>query len=181
MKYEEPSELRALEMLHKAVIAFTQYLNELDADGDFVATAHFDDVFLLEAIRRTDKRRYYYEIFHNMPKGVSEVKMAAIFCFWILRYRPFVYTLRDRAQSECVPGAKKKAYDRARKYFTEFFPIHLLKSIHFRLHDEPLELSVDYIDELVYNLQNADVSKEALVLIFETLVPLPTRALSEAP
>ena len=45
---------------------------------------------LMDIIFRVDKRKAYYQCFHNMT--ISECKEAALYAYWILKLRPFTIT-----------------------------------------------------------------------------------------
>jgi hypothetical protein len=45
---------------------------------------------LIDIIVRVDKRKAYYQCFHNME--INECKEAALYAYWILKLRPFAIT-----------------------------------------------------------------------------------------
>jgi hypothetical protein len=45
---------------------------------------------LIDIIIRVDKRKAYYQCFHNME--INECKEAALYAYWILKLRPFSIT-----------------------------------------------------------------------------------------
>ena len=44
---------------------------------------------LFEVIRRLDKRRVYYKVFHDLT-DINEFKYIAIQCYWINTLKPFM-------------------------------------------------------------------------------------------
>ena len=48
---------------------------------------HISHYSLLDIIIRVDKRKAYYQFFHNME--INEWKEAALYAYWILKLRPF--------------------------------------------------------------------------------------------
>jgi hypothetical protein len=51
---------------------------------------HISDFTLIDIIVRVDKRKAYYQYFHNME--INECKEAALYAYWILKLRPFTIT-----------------------------------------------------------------------------------------
>jgi hypothetical protein len=51
---------------------------------------HISHVTLIDIIVRVDKRKAYYQCFHDMK--INECKEAALFAYWILKLRPFTIT-----------------------------------------------------------------------------------------
>ena len=45
---------------------------------------------LVDIIVRVDKRKAYYQCFHNMV--IDECKEAALYAYWLLKLRPFIIT-----------------------------------------------------------------------------------------
>ena len=157
------------QMLIAFQLNFTAYCNAI---GGYIRDAGFDREELSSAFRRLDQRDHYYRSFHNMPRGLNEIKACAIFCFWLLKYRPLYIEFRDRDEKEKVDGPEKTAYDDARAYFSERFCIYLMNDISWRFRGQGLWVHPIYLDEFAYNLRNADISKEALIMIFEALIPV---------
>jgi hypothetical protein len=112
-------------------------------------------------------------MYDRLDKGMSEVKSYALLCFWLLKYRPVQAVLRARTGKEDLPGApERQAYNDARTYFTERFCLYMLDGLSAEYNGCVLPISDSYRQELVYNLRNADISKEALIMLFEALVPV---------
>jgi hypothetical protein len=51
---------------------------------------HISYLTLMDIIVRVDKRKAYYQCFHNME--INECKEAALYAYWILKLRPFTIT-----------------------------------------------------------------------------------------
>jgi hypothetical protein len=55
---------------------------------------------LVDIIIRVDKRKAYYQCFHNME--INECKEVALYAYWILKLRPFTITETDTAYTRNV-------------------------------------------------------------------------------
>jgi hypothetical protein len=51
---------------------------------------HISNFTLIDIIIRVDKRKAYYQYFHNME--INECKEAALYAYWILKLQPFTIT-----------------------------------------------------------------------------------------
>jgi hypothetical protein len=120
---------------------------------------------LRDCVRRVHQREYYFRIFHDMPKGISEVKAISLCCFWLLKYRPFTLPF----STPKAIGKNNAAKTRDEKDFLERFCIYLLVRALRRLYNIELPLSEEGIENLVYSLRHHDITKEALTEIFEML------------
>ena len=132
--------------------------------GGFVTEIEVNGRALRECVLRVHQRQYYFEVFHNMDNGVSEIKRIALYCFWLLKYRPFV--LKFKPDLDNFPAKVER-----RDYFEERFCIFLLTmQIRRSYSGTPrLPISDNGVADIVYSLKHHDVSKETLTLLFETL------------
>lgn len=111
-------------------------------------------------IVRVDKRKKYFLTFHEGTK-INEIKQAALTAYWILKFRPFRFYSSDPARahknfrlnegfalfyilSACMQRAKKKGF-------------------------VPTEPTKKLTDEIMYGFTYWDLSKEAVILIAETI------------
>lgn len=111
---------------------------------------------LMEVIERVSKRKYYYRVFHGI-EHLSEFKEIALICFWVCKLKPF--TILNPISPLCASA-------------NELFAVHLMLTLiegckeysdSFRIPD-----SVS-IKNLVYALKYQDITKEAMILYFESL------------
>ncbi len=113
---------------------------------------------LVEVVERVSKRKYYFEVFHNLPH-VSEFKEAALYVFWLVKLKPF--TVVKESSKLCAS-------------VNEMFAVHVILSIF-----ENVKKSRDVTDfiypseamisDFVYGLKYQDLTKEALVIYVEAL------------
>jgi len=123
----------------------------LKLHGIAIESVHADLRLIGNAIVRVLKRKDYYMVFHNGVK-LSEVKEASLLAYWIVKYRPFTITsdVSDRNPLNINEG------------FATFIILSSLPNV-------KNTLSGEYIKSFVYGLQYWDLSKEAMMLIAETL------------
>lgn len=148
-------------------------VNVLDIFTDFVnkhKTPFIDDVkidmdSLCDCILRVHQRRHYFEIFHDTPNGLSEVKMVSLYCFWLLKYKPFLLFFNEKSLAEKDIWQKR--------YFLERFCLYwltaTLRSLYKARGMTKLPLSEKGTTDLLYSLKHHDIAKETLTEIFELL------------
>ena len=154
-------------------ILYTSYCNSVFHVG-YIADARYERDEIAEIFKRVDKRKHYFDVFHNMPSGPNQIKTAALFCFWLLKYRPLTVVFRDRTKEERVKDSpEKKKYDNEYTYFTENFCLYMMNGICKSFNGSPVKASKYYMEDFIYNLRNADISKEAMIMLFEALIPAP--------
>jgi hypothetical protein len=61
---------------------------------------HVSFYSLVDIIIRVDKRKAYYQCFHNME--INECKEVALYAYWILKLRPFTIIETDTAYTRNV-------------------------------------------------------------------------------
>ena len=112
---------------------------------------------LSEIIVRIDKRKDYFNIFHEHTE-MNETKEMALLAYWIIKFRPF---------------SSKTELDRKYDHLNEVFAIYVLlsaiKEEADRDPDKSFFLSADYLRKLSYGFRYWDISKEAMMLISESL------------
>lgn len=139
-----------LNLFHEYVV----YQKDITDDDILV-----DDSVISEILIRVDKRKDYFLIFHNNT-DINELKQTALVVYWLLKFRPF---------SVCSSSSEIM-----RKYVNvnERFALFLLCGAVKRAADikgTKFGLSKDYIDLLDYAFRYWDLSKEAVMLVAETL------------
>jgi len=165
-RYARPPEDELNVCLMEFDIVFTNYCNTIG----YLKDVYYDSNDVIDAIVRIDQREYYHYIFHNMPKGMSEIKKAAVFCYWLLKYRPFSVEFAEKTETERDDENARRLYDDAQAFFTERFCLHFLDSLSKRYLGRGIDISDSNAQELEYVLRHADMSKEVLTVIFEILV-----------
>ena len=144
---------------------FTDFVNR---HNGFVVDVHIDMDALCDCILRVHQRKYYFKTFHNMPKGLTEVKRYSLYCFWILKYKPFILLFGD------PPSHFEKddeLWKWRKKYFLERFCLYLIIMIIRKIYKgvPRLPLSKNGIEDFIYSLRHHDITKEALTEMFEML------------
>ena len=113
---------------------------------------------LFEAIRRIDKRRVYYKVFHNLTK-INEYKYVALQCYWINTLKPFM-VVNPNSQIYYSPNEMFSVYliiSMVRGIFNEIFP------------EKTFEYPTNRrITDMVYNFKYCDLSREATIAFVET-------------
>jgi hypothetical protein len=76
----------------KLLQVFNKRFNEFLSLKGFPPKAekHISNFTLIDIIVRVDKRKAYYQYFHNME--INECKEVALYAYWILKLRPFTIT-----------------------------------------------------------------------------------------
>ncbi len=106
-----------------------------------------------DVISRVDKRKYYFKVFHKDMK-LSEYKETALYCFWILKLRPF-----------WINGNGFQA-EKINEKFCLHMVLCLLKKYN-NLFNAKDGIDIKYANELIYSFRFRDLSKEALILMLE--------------
>lgn len=115
---------------------------------------------LKHIVTRIDQRKLYFHIFHNQMRP-NEYKMTALLIYWILKLRPFWISVKEDFSEESSKIAAT---------FNERFCAYLLLNVvNFCNPKRYAEITVDYIDELIYSFRFRDLSKESIYLIFDAL------------
>lgn len=122
-----------------------------------------EDVFinsrsLTEVVERVSKRKYYFEVFHQLP-SISEFKETALYVFWITKLKPF--TVINETSKLCAS-------------VNELFCFHMVISVFEKIRDEKAVTNFSYpsqamLSDFVYGLKYQDLTKEALVMYIEAL------------
>lgn len=114
---------------------------------------------LYEVIKRLDKRKTYYYVFHGIEE-ICEYKEIAILCYWINTLKPFM-----------VVDENSKIYSCPNEMFSLYLILATLATIfdeknpdaEFVLPDDKI------IQDYVYNFKYCDLSREATIFFVETL------------
>lgn len=110
-----------------------------------------------EIIIRIDKRKDYFNIFHENTE-MNEAKEAALLAYWIIKFRPFSWRIK-----------MSKRYEKINEIFAIFIMLSAIKEETNRDSEKEFCISSDYIRKLSYAFRYWDISKEAMMLISESL------------
>lgn len=156
-KYQPPSKEEKQQYFQNLVSIFEEYA---EAAGIDMNSIEFDFKLMNEVNIRVDKRKDYYMIFHET--NLNEVREAALTAFWILKFKPFLITDPRGEQCELNVNCGFAAYvilSAAREYISRKYGGDKT----FSIDDE------GYLQRFKYSLKYWDLSKEALMMLAETL------------
>ena len=119
---------------------------------------------VLEIIAKVDQRKKYFQYYHGLD--MSEFKEVSLIAFWYIKLRPI-----------CISGdyldlRETKEFDAINEKLALFY---ILKTYRKMLIDKQLSTKVlddlpkEYIQELLYSFEFRDISKEALILLIESI------------
>lgn len=153
------SELQAVWDKQKEFIEDFITSNKYDAESIYI-----NKDAVLAIIVKIDQRRRYFEFFHHLE--MSEYKEAALNSFWYVKLHPvnFKGTVSVEHQSQI--------YDSINEKLALYIIIKTLRAMLERKHLSTKvldELPSSYIDELIYTLTYRDISKEALIILVESI------------
>ena len=165
-KYTRPKDNDFDKWLIEFDLAYTNYCNTVE----YIENAYYESRDMKDVFIRIDQRNYYHYVFHNMPQGMNQIKKIAVFCYWMLKYRPLRCKFRPKTNFEKNDEKAKSDYDNAHALFTERFCLQLLDNMSWYYLGKGIDISEPNMRELEYVLRHADVGKEALTMIFDILV-----------
>lgn len=113
---------------------------------------------LFEVIRRVDKRRIYYKVFHSLTR-INEFKYIALICYWINTLKPFM-----------VVNSDSKIYNSPNELFSVYLIISMVRSAFNEVFPEEKFIypSDKRIADMTYNFKYCDLSREATITFVET-------------
>ncbi len=114
---------------------------------------------LYEVIKRLDKRKTYYYVFHRIS-SICEYKSVAILCYWINTLKPFM-----------VVNESSKIYSCPNEMFSLYLIISTIATVYKdRFPDREFKLpDPKTVQDYVYNFKYCDLSREATIFFVETL------------
>lgn len=115
---------------------------------------------LTESFVRIDKRKDYFIIFHD-DTDMNEIKETALLVYWLLKFKPF------RIKDSNVLMHKK--YRHINEAFSLFLIYSVLKQESVCHENVVFHISKEYNDKMMYAFRHWDISKEALMLVLESL------------
>lgn len=114
---------------------------------------------LFEVVRRLDKRRVYYKVFHDLTE-INEFKYVALQCYWINTLKPFM-----------VVNEEASIYNAPNELFSVYLIISMIRGVFEKVFpDEDFAYpSSRRITDIAYNFKYCDLSREATIAFVETL------------
>lgn len=115
---------------------------------------------LPRVIVRVDKREGYFTVFHEGTQ-INEIKQAALTAYWILQLRPFMVDTKD--------PERMHEFARINEGFAAFYIFSACKQFAKKNGSKSKKASPRLKRELMYAFSYWDLSKEAIILIAETI------------
>lgn len=114
---------------------------------------------LYEVIRRLDKRRTYYYVFHGID-DICEYKVIGILAYWINTLKPFM-----------VVDNSSKIYNAPNEMFSLYIIVSVLAKIFRQKYPDKVFCFPDAntVQDYVYNFKYCDLNREAMIFFVETL------------
>lgn len=142
--------------LAESLEAYISSIHDLRFPDDVV----LDPKAIGEIIVRVDKRRDYFLVFHDQTE-MNEIKEAALYAYWILKFRPI--------------SVSNPKYNNINDTFALFMIFSMVKRKRRLVGKKDFPLSKDYVNKLSYAFAYWDLSKEALIVLAETLCETLTK------
>ena len=157
-KYEQPGDEVLYERVALLLDSLEIYVNkhdDLKLEDIGVDTPAIAEIFV-----RVDKRKDYFIIFHD-DTDMNEVKEAALMAYWILKFKPF--SIKSDDMVLC------RKYSQINEAFAVFVLYSTIKEETKRIGGMDFLISREYNQKIMYAFKFWDISKEALMLIAESL------------
>lgn len=122
-------------------------------------------IAVYQMITKVDQRKQYFNYFHHL--NISDLKEIALYAFWIVKLMPLQYKESDFSGYE-----QALAFESINPKFAAFLIIKKFKSLaenQAQRNRIDAFFSYSYVYELIYSLTYRDISKEALILLVETM------------
>ena len=154
-KYKEPSIEKQFEDFVKLSDIFDDYLESQAITRDKIC---IDKRLINEIFIRVDKRRDYFIIFHD-ETYINEIRETALIAYWVLKFKPFNIASNDAVDFKININCG----------FAAYLVLDVVNEVHRRKTGKNISLSETYVQKLLYAFKYWDISKEAMMLIAETL------------
>ena len=137
---------------------------ETVSEINFSTDIELNKMLLGEAVVRIDKRRDYFVIFHDETE-INEVKEAALWAYWIVKFKP----IRIKQDKLNQLGSEVRAH---LEHFNESFAVFMIYSAvaaeaekcHVKFH-----VNKEYTKKISYAFRYWHLNKSALMMIAESL------------
>lgn len=144
---------------HKNIIE--GFINDNSYETNYL---YVNEDAVVSVITKVDQRKEYFKFFHGL--NMSEYKEAALIAFWYIKLQPI------KLRSEQFTHKGLKEYDAINEKLAVYCILRTLRIMLYKSNkptDELDSLSKKYIKELIYTFTYRDISKEALILLMETM------------
>lgn len=143
----------------RAQSLLTLWKEFLSIYGEEDLTYYVHEFNLYEVITRHDKRKYYFQVFHELS-APCEYKYIAIECFWINTLKPFM-----------VVDSNSSIYNCPNEMFSLFLIMATIRGVFEEIKpNEKFEyLSDARMRDILYDFKYCSLSREAMISFVETL------------
>lgn len=160
-RYEPLSEdeYEALWNKHKNVIECFIQKNKYSAKN-----LYLNKNIILEIISKVDQRKKYFQYYHGLD--MSEFKEVSLIIFWYIKLKPISISNYDAS------ARNKKEFDAINEKLAFFYLIRTYRKLLEKSHKSTKildNLPDEYIREILYSFEFRDISKEALILLVESI------------
>jgi len=141
--------------IHNMLVKTANYLHNISdiINIDYKKIDTSMDI-MYEIIERIEKRRIYFHIYYNGCK-MGELNEGALMCFWIIKLNPFHYD-----------GISNNILN------TKIALCLFLNVLHYHTQKENIKLNLTekMINDIYYAFRFRDLSKEAIMILAESLI-----------
>lgn len=160
-KYQplKEDELQILWNKHKNIIESFIENNNYSSDNVYI-----NEKAVMAIIAKVDQRRKYFQFFHGL--NMSECKEVALTCFWYIKLHPICAVEKATFEQDI------RYFDSINEKLAVYYIIITLQAMleNQGMSIEKLEsLPEKYIKELIYSFTYRDISKEAMILLVESI------------
>ncbi|MDR3002499.1 MAG: hypothetical protein LBU89_14720 [Fibromonadaceae bacterium] len=113
---------------------------------------------ILNIVDLVERRRVYFHVFHGI--NMSEWNEAALYCFWIIKLQPFVEIP--------PPNAKAKQINKVNSMIAVRLLCRTINSMR-RINGKG-RIGQLNLGNLIHTFRYQDISKEAIMTLFESLI-----------
>lgn len=138
--------------------------NFIEESGYSFSDIAIFETIIFQIITKVDQRKKYFDFFHHL--NISDFKELALYCFWIIKLKP-LFLVKPNANED-----DKLAFDSINEKLALYKIINKFKSLaRTDEHRKKIDnfFSNEYMYELIYSFTYRDISKEALILLIETM------------
>lgn len=153
------TELQKIWEKHKKIVESFVVNNKYDSSKIYI-----NENTVMAIIAKVDQRKRYFKYFHGLD--ISEYKEVALTVFWYIKLKPICMASQE------IVAQDLKEFDSINEKLAVYYIISTLRGmlIEKNIPTERLDsLPKKYIKELIYSFTYRDISKEALILLVETM------------
>ena len=144
---------------HKNIIGMFLKNNRFNEDSIYINKS-----VVLSIIAKVDQRKKYFQYFHGLD--MSEFKETSLICFWYIKLKPISIVTENNDLKEL------SEFEAINEKLALYYILSTYRSLLCKegKSTEKLDnLPQKYIDEVLYSFEFRDISKEAFVLLVESI------------